>query len=53
MIQGFRPPEYLIFFRDVYDPKFDNLYLDVEVEVDIDGRTGKSKLGLIYPSRPY
>jgi DNA-binding beta-propeller fold protein YncE len=52
-IQGFRPPEYLIFFKDVYDPKFENFYLDAEVEVDIDGRIGKSRLGLIYPSRSY
>ena len=52
-IQEFRPPEYLIFFRDVYDPKFENLYLEAEVEVDFDGRTGKSRLGLIYPSRKY
>jgi len=50
-IQEFRPPEYLIFFKDVYDPKFENLYLDAEVEVDFDGRTGKSRLGLIYFSK--
>jgi DNA-binding beta-propeller fold protein YncE len=52
-IQQFRSSDYLIFFRDVYDPKFQNLYLDAEVEVDFDGRTGKSSLGLIYPSRNY
>jgi len=48
-IQEYRSPEYIIFFNDVYDPKLENFYLDVEVEVDFNKRFGKSQLGLIYP----
>ncbi len=45
-----RSPEYLIFFEDEYDPELRNKYLDAEVEVDYNGRVGRSILGLVYPS---
>jgi sugar lactone lactonase YvrE len=48
-IQGYRSSEYVVFFRDVYDPALENFYLDAEVEVDYNGRIGKSSLGLVYP----
>ena len=48
-IRGYRSPEYIIFFNDIYDPKLQNLYLGAEVEVDFGGRFGKNKLGVVYP----
>jgi len=48
-IKGYRSPEYIIIFKDVYDPKLKDMYLDSEVEVDFHGRVGKNSLGFIYP----
>jgi len=48
-IQGFRLPQYLIFFNDVYNPELKNLFVEAEVEVEYITRLGKSKLGFIYP----
>jgi hypothetical protein len=33
----------------VYDPELSNKFLEVDVEVDYNGRVGKHSLGLVYP----
>ncbi|MGQ9615494.1 MAG: 6-bladed beta-propeller [Spirochaetota bacterium] len=48
-IKSYRSPEYVIFFNDVYDPELKNMFLESEVEVDFNGRVGKSRLGFVYP----
>ena len=48
-IKSYQPPEYVIYFSDVYDPSLKGLYVDAEVEVDYNGRIGKNRLGYIYP----
>jgi len=48
-IQGYRTPQYLVFFNDVYNPDLKNLFVEAEVEVEYNTRYGKSKLGFIYP----
>ncbi len=45
-----RSPEYLILFEDNYDPELRNKYMEAEVEVDYNGRVGRSMLGFVYPS---
>ncbi|MFW6139306.1 MAG: VWA domain-containing protein [Spirochaetota bacterium] len=51
-INSYRPPEYLVFFNDVFDPRLSNLYVEAGIEVEFNGRAGKSKLGFIYPESP-
>ena len=48
-IKSYRSPEYVIFFNDVYDPELKNMFLESEIEVDFNGRVGKSRLGFVYP----
>jgi DNA-binding beta-propeller fold protein YncE len=48
-VQSYRSPEYIIYFSDVYDPKLKDLFVEAEVDVDFNGRIGKSRLGFIYP----
>jgi DNA-binding beta-propeller fold protein YncE/Mg-chelatase subunit ChlD len=48
-IQSYRSPEYLILFEDVHDPQLQDKFLDAEVEVDYNGRVGRSTLGFVYP----
>jgi len=49
MIKSYRSPEYLIYFEDIYDPELHNKFLEAEVEVDYNGRVGRSILGFVYP----
>ena len=49
-IKTHRSPEYLILFEDNYDPALRNKYMEAEVEVDYNGRVGRSILGFVYPS---
>jgi Mg-chelatase subunit ChlD len=44
-----RSPEYVIFFEDEYDSELTGRFLEAEVEVDYNGRVGRSTLGLVYP----
>jgi len=48
-IRSYRSPEYVIFFNDVYNSDLKYLYIESEVEVDFNGRFGRSRLGFIYP----
>jgi len=48
-IRSTRPSEYIVFFNDVYNKALHNLYVASEVDVDINKRFGKSRLGFIYP----
>ncbi|MFW6180335.1 MAG: VWA domain-containing protein [Spirochaetota bacterium] len=48
-IRAQRTPEYLVLFRDEYDPRLKNLFVASEVEVDFNQRFGRSLLGFIYP----
>jgi DNA-binding beta-propeller fold protein YncE/Mg-chelatase subunit ChlD len=49
-MQAHRSPEYFILFEDNYDPALRNKYMEAEVEVDYNGRVGRSILGFVYPS---
>ena len=49
-IQTHRSPEYLILFEDNYDSVLRNKFIEAEVEVDYNGRVGRSILGFVYPS---
>jgi len=48
-IQSTRSPEYVVFFNDVYNKELHNLYVSSEVDIEINKRFGKSRLGFIYP----
>jgi DNA-binding beta-propeller fold protein YncE len=49
-IKAHRSPEYFILFEDNYDPALRNKFIEAEVEVDYNGRVGRSILGFVYPS---